>query len=209
MAAQPSPIGQVDDLCFSHPQRALFAHWSARFPAGLSLLQGEESSGKTSLLCLLDGTLVADGGSLQVAGVHWHQDPERYRAQVFRTDPQSELPQQLSALQWLDAVRLRYPTFDADGVPAWIERLSLREHQHKPMVMLSTGSRRKVWLVAAFASGAALTLLDQPFAALDKSSILAVCDLLRDAARRGDRAWVLADYEAPRDLALVQTITLD
>ena len=167
------------------------------------------SSGKTSLLRLLDGTLVADGGSLQVAGVHWHQDPQRYRAQVFRTDPSSELPLQLTALQWLDEVRLRYPAFDAAGVAAWIERLSLREHQNKPMYMLSTGSRRKVWLVAAFASGAALTLLDQPFAALDQASIMAACDLLRDAARQGDRAWVIADYAAPAGLALVQTITLD
>ena len=209
MAAQASPIAQVDDLRFSYPQRTLFAHWSARFPAGLSLLQGEESSGKTSLLRLLDGTLVADGGSLQVAGVHWHQDPQRYRAQVFRTDPSSELPLQLTALQWLDEVRLRYPAFDAAGVAAWIERLSLREHQNKPMVMVSTGSRRKVWLVAAFASGAALTLLDQPFAALDQASIMAACDLLRDAARQGGRAWVIADYAAPAGLALVQTITLD
>ena len=209
MAAQPSPIARVDDLCFSYPQRPLFAHWSACFPAGLSLLHGEESSGKTSLLRLLDGSLAAEGGVLQVAGVSLHQDPSRYRAQVFRTDPRSEFPQQHTALQWLDEVRLRYPAFDAAGVPAWLDALSLREHQHKPMHMLSTGSRRKVWLVAALASGAALTLLDQPFAALDRTSIVAVCDLLRDAARQGDRAWVLADYEAPRGLALAQTITLD
>ena len=32
---------------------------------------------------------------------------------------------------------------------------------------LSAGTRRKVWLAGAFASGAAVTLLDEPFAALD------------------------------------------
>lgn len=208
MAADPLTIAQVDGLCFSYPQRALFSHWSARFPAGLTLVRGDESAGKTSLLRLLCGELPADGGVLQVAGVRLDQDPERYRAQVFRTDPQSELAPQLSPLAWLDTLHACYRSFDRAAVAASIERLSLRAHQDKPMYMLSTGSRRKVWLVAAIASGAPLTLIDQPFAALDKASIRAVTDLLREACAARDRAWVIADYEPAPDLALAQTITL-
>lgn len=32
-------VVQVDGLSFSRPQRSLFAQWSARFPAGVSLVQ--------------------------------------------------------------------------------------------------------------------------------------------------------------------------
>ena len=75
--------------------------------------------------------------------------------------------------------------------------------------MLSSGSRRKVWLAAAFASGAALTLVDEPFAALDQASIKVVGELLADAAGDSGRATVIAHYEAPPGLALAMTLDLN
>jgi ABC-type Mn2+/Zn2+ transport system ATPase subunit len=74
--------------------------------------------------------------------------------------------------------------------------------------MLSTGTKRKVWLAAAFASGAAVTLLDEPFAALDKTSIGLVIALLQEAAQHPTRAWVVADYAPPQGVALALTIDL-
>jgi ABC-type nitrate/sulfonate/bicarbonate transport system ATPase subunit len=67
--------------------------------------------------------------------------------------------------------------------------------------MLSTGSKRKVWLSAAFASGAALTLIDQPFAALDAPSIRFLRELLVEASEHTSRAWLLADHAAPAGIA--------
>lgn len=209
MAAREATIARVDGLSFAFAQPPMFVHWSGRFPAGVTLVQGDESSGKTTLLRLLAGELRADAGVLQIGGDRLDKDPTAYRAQVFRTDPQAQLPQQLSALAWLDTLYQHYPRPERAAVPGLLDRLGLSEHQDKPLYMLSTGSRRKAWLAAAWASGAPLTLLDQPFAALDKASILAVCALLRDASAQPGRAWVIADYEPPPDVALVQTITLD
>lgn len=203
------PVAQIDNLFFSWPQRTLFQGWSARLPAGVTFVSGDESSGKTTLLRLLAGDLAADKGALQIAGVHLDQDAQAYRAQVFRTNPQTPLPQDVTPLVWLEQVGRQYPSFDATAVAVLIERLHLQEHQHKPIYMLSTGSRRKVWLVAAFASGAPLVLIDQPFAALDKASLMAVRELLHEAGRSDLQAWVVADYEIPAALALAQTITLD
>ena len=90
----------------------------------------------------------------------------------------------------------------ASQVAALMEGLSLTEHQHKPMYMLSTGSRRKVWFAAAAVCGAPLTLVDEPFAALDKRSIAFVCEVLRAAGQRQDRVWILADHEAPEGVPL-------
>jgi energy-coupling factor transporter ATP-binding protein EcfA2 len=74
--------------------------------------------------------------------------------------------------------------------------------------MHSTGSKRKVWLIAALASGATLTLLDEPFAALDKASIRSILAQLKEAAQHASRAWVVADYEAPPGVAMAHTIYL-
>jgi len=202
------PVARIDGLQFSYPHRRLFTDWSARFPAGLSWVLGDEGSGKSTLLRLLAGDLPAEAGRLQVAGVYLDQDTAHYRAQVFRTDPQSELPQDLTPLQWLAGLQARYPGFDMAAVPALLAQLHLEEHRNKPLFMLSTGSRRKVWLVAAFASGAALTLVDQPFAALDKPSIVATLALLRAASAMPGRAWVVVDYVPPHGLVPAQTLVL-
>lgn len=207
-AAQGAIVAQVEDLTFAVAQRALFTRWHARFPAGVTWLGGDEGSGKTTLLRLLAGELPADAGVLRLGGTRLDQDAPGYRAQVFRTDPQSELPPEVTARDWLETRCAPYPLRARAALPALIERLGLREHQDKPLFMLSTGSRRKLWLVAAWYSGAALTLLDQPFAALDKTSITAVCMLLGERGVASGRAWVVADYAAPPGVALVQTLVL-
>jgi heme exporter protein A len=98
--------------------------------------------------------------------------------------------------------------FDAQALGTLTEGLSLTPHLDKPLFMLSTGSKRKVWLAAAFAACAPVTLLDEPFAALDKASIGFVMELLADAAGQPARAWVIAHYEAPGNLPLAAIIDL-
>ena len=58
------------------------------------------------------------------------------------------------------------------------------------------------------ASGAPLTLIDQPFAALDAPSTRLLRELLKDASEQPSRAFVIADHEAPATLALGQVIQL-
>lgn len=208
VATRHAVIAQVEDLAFAYPQRTMFARWQARFPAGVTWLTGDEGSGKTTLLRLLAGDLPADAGVLRIGDTRLDHDAPAYRAQVFRTDPQSELPADATARDWLETVGATCPRQDRTAIPALVERLAMREHLDKPLFMLSTGSRRKLWLVAAWSSGASLTLLDQPFAALDKASIMAVCTLLREQGTASGRAWVVADYTAPPGVALVQTLAL-
>ena len=70
-------VAQVDGLCFSYPQGRLFTDWSARFAAGLTCIQGDEGSGKTTLVRLLAGDLPAQAGRLQVAGARLDHDARR------------------------------------------------------------------------------------------------------------------------------------
>ena len=214
VALSTSPHGtllQVNGLTFQVPQRALFSNWSVSIGPGVTLVLGGESSGKTSLLRLLAGDLVAQAGSLQIRGVSLQAKPEAYRQQVFWIDPRTDVFDAISANQLFAQQRAKWPDFLPPESPAWGELLaglSLVEHLDKPLYMLSTGSKRKVWLAAAFASGAVVILLDDPLAALDKASIRYVQQLLAAAAGQGDRACVLAQYEAPVGLDLAQVINL-
>jgi ABC-type taurine transport system ATPase subunit len=74
--------------------------------------------------------------------------------------------------------------------------------------MLSTGSRRKVGLVAALACGATATLLDQPFVSLDQTSIRVLQEMLSDTYQDAERACLIADYEEPAHLRLAAVLQL-
>jgi ABC-type multidrug transport system ATPase subunit len=204
---QPA-ILQVDGLRFRYPQRELFHHLSASIPPGVTLVRGGDGCGKTTLLRLLAGELVADAGHLDINGTGLQQQAEAYRQQVFWTEPRTDAFDAMTPPSYFESRRKRFAAFD-DGVLAHcVDGLSLAPEMHKQLYMLSTGSKRKVWLAAAFASGATVTLLDMPFAALDKPSIRFVLELLQTAAGHPDRACVLADYTAPNGVRLAGVIDL-
>ncbi len=205
-----STVLQVHGLGFGYPQRApLWTDWSARMAPGLSWVRGGDGCGKTTLLRVLAGDLPACAGHLQILGVDVRDDAQAYRRQVFWVDPQTTAWDPMTALDFFRTQAARHPAFDMPVCLALAEALALQPHLEKPLYMLSTGSKRKVWLAAAFACGAALTLLDRPFAALDKTSMVLVQALLEEAADHGTRAWVVADTDWPAAaLALASTLDL-
>lgn len=199
---------QARGLCFHYPQRELFANLSVRISPGVTLVRGGDGSGKTTLLRLLAAELPAHAGHLQVNNVSLAEQPMAYRNQVFWADPRSSALDQITPLAYFTSLHGECPGFDERQLAGLIRGLSLAPHLDKPLYMLSTGSKRKVWLAAAFASGAAVTLLDEPFAALDKASIGFVLELLGDVAAHTERAWVLADFEAPGKVPLAAILDL-
>lgn len=195
MQASPhSCVLEIEGLTFGFPGIALFHRLSLQVPAGVCMVHGDESSGKTTLLRLMSGDLQALGGNLVLRDISMQAHPDAYRTQVFRTEPRSDALDGISARAWFATLTSRYPSFEPDTALRLASGFSLDPHIDKPMYMLSAGSKRKVWLSAAFAAGTALTLIDEPFAALDMASIRVLHTLLQEAATHTDRAWVLADH---------------
>ncbi|WP_298210567.1 ATP-binding cassette domain-containing protein [Acidovorax sp.] len=187
---------QVEGLCFAYPECRVLDQWSMALPAGLALVRGDESSGKTTLLRLLAGELVAQAGRITLRGVNQQAAPKAYAQQVFWADPRSDDFDKLTARGWLDGLPARYPLWDAAALAAHTEGFTLHEHLDKPFYALSTGSKRKVLMAGALASGAPLTLIDEPVGGLDKPSIHYLAQALTAQAFQPDRLVVVAHYEA-------------
>jgi ABC-type multidrug transport system ATPase subunit len=164
---------------------------------GLHWVCGDEGSGKTSLLRLLAGDLPALGGSVDrpVGGVFW-------------ADLKGNEHDQTTVQACWDQLQALCPNWQKSLEQDLIEALDMERHRHKPLFMLSTGSRRKVMLVAALASGASVTLLDQPFVSLDQVSVRVIKNFLSEAAEHPSRAWIVADYEVPKDLSPTSVLDL-
>jgi ABC-type multidrug transport system ATPase subunit len=185
----PVPRCVAQGLAFAWPDRPLLSGLNFAIVPGLTWVRGGDGRGKTTLLRLLAGQLAPTGGRLLgVAG------------EVCFTDPDDPALDAVTLSDWLAQQAQQWPAWDARVAGAAREALALGPHLGKTMVMLSRGSRRKAGLVVAAASCASLTLLDLPYAALDRPSSRWLTDCLREAAQDRRRAWVLADYTLPAEL---------
>jgi len=184
----------------------LFDGLSFEIGPGLSFVRGGEQRGKTVLLRLLAGALQADAGTLTWQPASTSQG-RAGNASVFLFDGDDAEPGSTTVSAWLQQQSHRHAGWNRGLLDELLEGFALEQHLDKALHMLSTGSRRKVMLAAAFASGASLTLLEKPFAALDARSRALLSELLQEAAGHPARAWVLADYQLPETLAQVDLAT--
>ncbi len=141
-------------------------------PGEFVAVVGPSGCGKSTLLRVVAGLLEPDAGSVEVAG----RPPRVARAdKCFGLVPQS--PSLLPWLSVLDNVTLlrelgRPPAARtrpglADPLRL-LEAVGLREFANSRPSQLSGGMRQRVSLVRAFALGAPVLLMDEPFASLDE-----------------------------------------
>ena len=126
-----------------------------------------------------------------------HHDAAVSRRSVFWFDPAVDAPagDALTPGEHAAALRAAHTQFDAAAWRRHANAFGLGPHWHKPLYPLSTGSKRKVWLAAALASGCPLTLLDEPGAALDAASVACLMRALAALAQQPGRAVLVASSE--------------
>ena len=133
-------------------------------------MQGDEGAGKTSWLKALAGQLhlgsgvlhypFSDDGSLPAASCFW-QDPRQ---------PLNDVHSHMTVSRWVALQCTIYPHWSAAQFEQHVQGFGLEPHLNKPLLALSSGTQRKLWMAAGWASGAELVLIDEPLAALDNPS---------------------------------------
>jgi ABC-type multidrug transport system ATPase subunit len=197
----------VTGLSGGPAELSLFRDLALQLPAGVSALLGDEGVGKTSLMRLLSGDLTPTAGQLHLTGEAATLTLPQPSV-VFWTDLRLPLHDHDTPAQCWAHLRASCPAWSDDTQKELIVALQLAPHLDKKLNMLSTGSRRKVGLVAALACGATVTLLDQPFVSLDQTSIRSLQAFLSKLGQNPDRAWLIADYEKPVHLPLASVLQL-
>jgi Cu-processing system ATP-binding protein len=167
----------------------------------VTAIVGPNGAGKTTLMKTLLGLTSSDGGTILVDGERVGHDPA-YRANVGYMPQIARFPENLSAAELIAMVR------DLRGNDAVVdddltERFRLADQLHKPLRVLSGGTRQKVNAVLAFLFRPALLVLDEPTAGLDPVSSGILKDKIAEVRDEGRAvivtSHVLSDLDALAD----------
>lgn len=184
----PIPLLEARRLAFSRNDEPIFGPLDFRLYAGdVVLIEGDNGAGKTTLLRVLSGLLEADGEILL------NGEPLRLAAlahQVALLGHQPGLKTDLTPLE-----NLRFAIGVSGLLPGVSPRLALASvglegYEDVPARQLSAGQKKRVALARLLLVPAALWLLDEPYANLDRGGIDLVNRLLDTHARRGGAALV-------------------
>lgn len=175
------------DLSCIRGGKTLFAALDVSVLPGQSLhLQGDNGSGKTSLLRLLAGLSEPARGDILWGGRPMAQVRETYQQDMLYLGHALALKEGLSALENLQfAAAMTGQAWSPDAVTKALRQMGLRGREHMPLQVLSQGQKRRVALARLSLSPAHLWLLDEPFVALDAAACELLLGLMQDHVGQG------------------------
>jgi heme exporter protein A len=183
------PHLQACGLSFARNEEAIFGPLDfSLHPGEVVLIEGDNGSGKTTLLKVLCGLLEPSAGEVLLHGAPLTL--ARLSHQVALLGHMLGLKMELSTLQ-----NLRFAV-GMGGIRSGITpqlalaSVGLEGYEDQPLRTLSAGQKKRVALARLLLVPAALWLLDEPYANLDRSGIELVNRLLDHHARRGGAALI-------------------
>ena len=184
-----SPLLQAHALAYARNEEPIFGPLDfALRPGEIVLIEGDNGSGKTTLLKLLSGLLEPTSGEVLLHGVRLTL--AKLSHQVAMLGHLLGLKMELSTLE-----NLRF-AIGLGGIRSGITpqmalaSVGLEGYEDQPLRSLSAGQKKRVALARLLLVPAALWLLDEPYANLDREGIELINRLLDHHARRGGAALI-------------------
>ena len=187
----------VSGLACSRGERRLFSDVDFSLAAGEWLhVQGENGSGKTSLMRLLVGLSPADAGR-----VRWRNEPApstEFRRDLIYLGHHAAVKEDLTPLENLRlAAALDGIGLEECAALAALIRLGLRGREELPVRVLSAGQKRRVLLARLLTRPAVLWVLDEAFNALDVAAVQLLGVLIAEHLSAGGMAVLTSHQPLP------------
>ncbi|HXV80186.1 MAG TPA: ATP-binding cassette domain-containing protein, partial [Candidatus Binatia bacterium] len=148
----------------------------------LTALVGPDGGGKTTLLRLAAGLMIADGGELKVLGVDVAADPQGVQDRIGYMPQKFGLYEDLTVQENLDLYAdLRGVTAEErrDRYPRLMEMTALGPFTQRLAGRLSGGMKQKLGLACTLVRAPELLLLDEPTVGVDPLSRRELWEIIR------------------------------
>ncbi len=184
----------IKELNFGYPGRNLFNHFSLSIHPGLTWIKGNNGCGKSTLLRLMGGATKASIGLFEQNKITLAKQPIEYRKTVYWLGPDAPALDHLSAQEFWFFIHGLYPNADMQLANQLAQQMQFTPYCDTPMRALSSGNQRKAGLIAALSANCAVTLLDEPYNALDAAAQAVLTSHLTQQVVQPNRAWVMTSH---------------
>lgn len=167
----------ADGLTLFRGERLLFRGLSfALNPGGLLLLEGQNGSGKTSLMRAIAGLIEFEDGDVLWEGRPVRANRTAFYGSLVWLQHRVGLKADLTLVENLRFESHLRPQSDHDFDDV-LDRLGIARLRRLPLRALSAGQQRRVALARMLLSKVPLWLMDEPFTNLDRQGRQLVMDL--------------------------------
>ena len=164
-------------------------------------LFGANGSGKTTFLRVLAGQMRPDSGTVKIAGHDLRRRPGAARRQVGVVAHSGFLYDDLTCAENLTFYGRLYSVDDLKArVGEVLDQVGLSQRADRRVRSLSHGMRKRLAIARAILHWPSLLILDEPESGLDRHSVSALADLLREWTASG-RSVVMTTHNADLGLA--------
>lgn len=192
---------EVSHLACCRGDHRLFSDLSFTLqPGQIMQVQGENGTGKTSLLRTLCGFLSPETGEIRWNGQTMRELAEEYFANLLYLGHHNAIKDELSGVENLRiSAGLAGIALDDKQAIAALRRMGLKGRERLPTKVLSQGQRRRVGLARLLLGEAKLWVLDEPLAALDVGAVLMIQELIAEHLAKG--GMVIFTTHQPLEIA--------
>ncbi|MGE5596743.1 MAG: ABC transporter ATP-binding protein [Hyphomicrobiales bacterium] len=198
---QPGPASRVlQDVSFEVPA------------GGRMALLGANGAGKTTILKIVAGLLIPDGGSVEVCGFDALRQPRQAHDAVtyVLADERS--------FHWRLTARENLEFFGAlDGLPGkyiaqridWLlQRLDLTAAKEMPFWQFSVGMKQRLAIARALLHRPKVLLMDEPTRSVDAAHASEVWQLVREEVDDGEGCLVVVTHHLQEALSLCDQVAI-
>lgn len=185
---------RLDHLSKSYDDHPVFQDLTHTFAPGCYALCEEASTGKSSLLAIIAGTLKFNGGEVWVDEHALSKAPKQVKLRVAYVPDDCLAFPMLTGRELLHKVAAEKNTTLDDAVLDLADRLGLEPHIDKRFEQMSTGTRRKVYLAACLIGHPAVIVADGPSNGLDAAAGTVLAEQLKTWGQ--DRVVLFSSHDA-------------